>query len=162
MFSANRELLPEKDLEQSYSIKTKFLKYHRVTSCIKEHLTKLKLDLSDQQKPVYCNQIKILCNSNNESQNFYPPFLSQRNSLYLTFAESTWRHTFQICFKTVKDNDLIWLHLRVLYKILGTNDLLLKINKHGSGKCIFCDEQPETIFFICLWNAKLSNSFCPY
>ena len=45
----------------------------------------------------------------------------------------------------MKDNDLIWLQLRVLYKILGTNDLLLKINKHGSGKCNFCDEQPETI-----------------
>ena len=40
---------------------------------------------------------------------------------------------------------MIWLQLRILYKILGINDLLLKINKHGSGKCNFYEEQPETI-----------------
>ena len=123
---------------------------------MKVYLSKLKLDLTDQQKPVYPNQIKVLYNSNKGSQDFYQllnyqclhknaPFLSWKKSLNLTIAENTWRHIFQICFKTVKDNDLIWLQPRVLYKILGTNDLLLKINKHGSGKCNFCDEQPETI-----------------
>ena len=240
MFTANRELLSQKDLEQSYSIKTNYLEYHRVKSCVKVYLFKLKLDLTDQQKPVYPNQIKILCNSNKGSQDFYwllnyqcldknAPFLSWKNFLNLTIAENTWSHIFQICFKTVnlfiylfgvlrrfqhctghittgswkgrgnqyiqfarvlycklptngkqlpafplkamtgikprpqrwearvlplshrgpfktvKDNDLIWLQLRVLYKILGTNDLLLKMNKRGSGKCNFCDEQPETI-----------------
>ena len=35
--------------------------------------------------------------------------------------------------------------IRVLYKILGTNDLLLKIYKHDDGKCSFCHEELETI-----------------
>ena len=124
MFTANRELLSQKDLEQSYSIKTNYLEYHRVKSCMKVYLSKLKLDLTDQQKPVYPYQIKVLCNSNNGSQDFYQllnyqcldknvPFLSWKNSLNLTIAEYTWRHIFQICFKTVKDNDLTWLQLRV-------------------------------------------------
>ena len=43
------------------------------------------------------------------------------------------------------DNDLIWLQFRVLYRILGTNDLLLKISKHDDGKCSFCHNQLETI-----------------
>ena len=172
MFTANRELLSQKDLEQSYSIKTNYLEYHRVKSCVKVYVSKLKLDLTDQQKPVYPNQIKILCNSYKGSQDFYrllnyqcldknAPFLSWKNSLNLTIAENTWSHIFQICFKTVKDNDLIWLQLRILYKILGTNDLLLKMNKHGSGKCNFCDEHLK-LLYICLWNAKLSNSFGSY
>ena len=172
MFTENRELLSQKDLEQSYSIKTNYLEYHRVKSCMKVYLSKLKLDLTDQQKPVYPNQIKVLCNSNKGSQDFYwllnyqcldknAPFLSWKNSLNLTIAENTWRHIFQICFKTVKDNDLIWLQLRILYKILGTNDLLLKINKHGSGKCNFLMNNLK-LLHICLWNAKLSNSFGSY
>ena len=64
MFTANRELLSQKQLEQSYSIKTNYLEYHRVKSCMKVYLSKLKLDLTAQQKQVYPNQIKVLCNSN--------------------------------------------------------------------------------------------------
>ena len=67
MFAANREFLSQKDLEQSYSNKTNYLEYHIVKSCVKVYVSKLKLDLTNQQTPVYPNQIKILCNSNKGS-----------------------------------------------------------------------------------------------
>ena len=32
--------------------------------------------------------------------------------------------TFQICFKTVQDNAIIWLQYRVVHRILGTQYIL--------------------------------------
>ena len=44
------------------------------------------------------------------------------------------------------------MQYKVLYRILGTDDLLFKINRHDDGKCSFCKEYNETIF---LYSAKM-------
>ena len=157
LLSANGELLSKRELEQSYSFKTNFLEYYRITSTVKIYLKKYKLDPKIFQKPLYPNQIKVLCNSEKGSQDFYrslnyhglsienTPISYWMNLYDETPNESLWRNIFGICFKTVMDNDLIWLQIRVLYRILGTNDLLLKVSKHDDGKCSFCHNQLETI-----------------
>ena len=53
-----------------------------------------------------------------------------------------------MCFKTIKDNDLIWMQYRVLYRILGTKELLSKIKSHDDGKCSFCKQYSEMILHL--------------
>ena len=159
LFGSNGELLSQRELEKFYSIKTNFLEYFRVTSAVKVYLKEMHFEPKGLYKPVYPNQVKILCNSSKGSQDFYKSLnhhsLSLENSLLywknifnLPDTEETWRHIFQICHKTVMDNDLIWLQIRVLYKILGTNDHLLKIKRHENGKCNFCHNHPESILHL--------------
>ena len=59
-----------------------------------------------------------------------------------------WRQIFQVCFNTVKDNHLVWMQYRILYRILGTNDLLFKIKNHDDGKCCLCKQSTETILHL--------------
>ena len=59
-----------------------------------------------------------------------------------------WKQIFRVCFKTIKDNDLIWMQDRVLYRILGTKELLFKIKSHDDGKCSFCKQYSETILHL--------------
>ena len=157
LFGTDGQLLSQRDLERFYSIKTNFLEYHRITSAVKLYLKKFKFDPKTLHRPVYPNQVKILRNSEKGSQDFYKclnyqgvniensPLRYWKNVFDLSASENTWRYIFKICYKTVKDNDLIWFQIRVLYKILGTNDYLLKINNHDSGMCNFCNDHPESI-----------------
>ena len=172
LFGDNGNLLTQRELNKFYSIKTNFLEYYRVTSAVKIHLKKLQVDPKAINKPVYPNQVKILCKSNKGSQDFYKslnhkdlsvgttPLLYWNTTFNLTDTERIGRHVFQICHKTVKDNELIWLQIRVLYRILGTNEHLLKINKHENGKCNLCGDQPESILHLFVECQKVKQFWC--
>ena len=46
---------------------------------------------------------------------------------------------------------------KVLYRILGTNDLLFKINRHDDGKCSFCKGYNETILHLFVQCKNVQN-----
>ena len=76
------------------------------------------------------------------------------------YRGKNWGLIFQICFKTLQDNDIIWLQYRVLHRILGTQYTLHKIGKAESSLCLQCNNFPETLrhlFYYCnksqiIWN----------
>ena len=78
----------------------------------------------------------------------------------MNIQEKTWEVVFHICFKTVQDNNLIWLQYRILHRILGTQHLLNKMGKAACSLCLQCNIFPETImhlFYHCkksqtIWN----------
>ena len=78
----------------------------------------------------------------------------------MNIQEKNWELTFQICFKTVQDNEIIWLQYRVLHRILGTQYILKKIGKAESSLCLQCNNFTETLihlFYHChksqiIWN----------
>ena len=49
------------------------------------------------------------------------------------------------------------MQYKVLYRILGTNDLLFKINRHDDGKCSFCKEYNETILHLFVQCKNVQN-----
>ena len=116
--------------------------------------------LKNIKKTTILNQIKIICKSKKGSKDFYT-ILFNRNTkddityhsfweeaLGITIDKDIWKQIFRVCFKAIKDNDLIWMQYRVLYRILGTKELLFKIKSHDDGKCSFCKEYSETILYL--------------
>ena len=154
-FFGNGKFISQNDLKTVYHIRTNFLEHHRVISCVKNCLSKQKDASKIHKKPTVPIQIKIVSKSMKGSQDFYRILANQNmvhNTTYYSFWEQAlgitictdmWKQIFQVCFKTIKDNDLIWMQHKVLYRILGTNDLLFKINRHEDGKCSFCKEYNE-------------------
>ena len=65
-------------------------------------------------------------------------------ALGTTISADTWKNTFNICFKTVQDNYLIWLQYRILNRILGTKYLQHKMNIIDSSKCNICNNSIQT------------------
>ena len=60
---------------------------------------------------------------------------------------NTWKTLFSICFKTVANNNLIWFQLKLIYRILGTNNYLFKLGIKNNPNCLFC-HQPESLLHI--------------
>ena len=121
LFGTNGEFLLKRESEQSYLVKTNFLVYHRITSLLKVYLKTFQLDPKGMQKPLYPNQIKMLCKSDRGSLDFYKSLtyeglgienshLSYWKDLYniqVSPTNNAWRNISKNCFKTITDNNLI-------------------------------------------------------
>ena len=59
-----------------------------------------------------------------------------------------WVKIFKTCFNTIKDNDIIWMQYRILYRILGTKDYLHKLKLASDGTCNLCKNGPQTILHL--------------
>ena len=160
MIYENGNYISQNDLKMVYHIRTNFLEYHRVTTCVKTYLNKQNNASTEHKKPTIPNQIKILSKSNKGSKDFYAILFNQNTkddttyysfweeALGITIDKDMWKQIFRVCFKTIKDNDLIWMQYRVLYRILGTKELLFKIKSHDDGKCSFCKQYSEMILHL--------------
>ena len=144
-------------LQTLYGIKTNFLEYHRVITCIKGTLAKLRLKCTVSVKPIYPNNIRLLKESKKGSRDFYKiitDFGNQDNKAICSFWEecfrttmssSDWQKIFHICFKTVKDNFLVWFQYCILYRILGTKGYLYTVKITTDRICGICGSYIETI-----------------
>ena len=67
----NSAYISQNKLQKIYSIKTIFLDYHRVVTCVSGLLTKLNLKYSENVKPNYPNNLSLLLKSRKGSRDFY-------------------------------------------------------------------------------------------
>ena len=120
-----------------FGIKTNFLEYHRVITCIKGTLAKLRLKCTVSVKPIYPNNIRLLKKSKKGSRDFY--------KVLTDFDNQDNKPIYSICFKTVKDNFLVWTQYCILYRILGTKDYLATVKITTDRTCGICGNHVETI-----------------
>ena len=75
-----------------------------------------------------------------------------------------WKQVYKICFCAINDNEYIWFQYRVLYRILGVNELLVKMENAENDTCRLCHCHVESLthlFSECtvtnaLWNNVVS------
>ena len=75
-----------------------------------------------------------------------------------------WKQVYKICFCAINDNEYIWFQYRILYRILGVNELLVKMENAENDTCRLCHchvESPTHLFSECtvtnaLWNNVVS------
>ena len=155
LLTSNGDILTETDFNTIYNVKTNFLEYHRVIKYIKAFCNKVN-DRS-HMKPIYHSQTQILLRSQKGSKDFYNR-LNNKNvkkptsyyshweqALKTKITEKDWKSIYQNCFKTVEDNDLVWFQYRLLNRILGTNEYLVKIKQKVNANCSFCKKGTENI-----------------
>ena len=70
------------------------------------------------------------------------------SELDLQIDKFTWRHIFYICFKSVYNNDLVWLQYKTLHRILGTQRMMFNMKITGSDLCQLCNSYSETIMHL--------------
>ena len=66
----------------------------------------------------------------------------------LIFFEGKWNFIFRMCFKTLQNNSLVWFWLKIIYRILGTNQYLHKIGLSDSRLCSRCNTTSESILHL--------------
>ena len=65
-----------------------------------------------------------------------------------------WKQIFRVCFKTIKDNDLIWMQYRVLYRILGTKNYCLKLKAMMMPNAVFVNNTQKRYLFVACKDVK--------
>ena len=132
LIHANRNFMTERTLKNKYHIETNFLEYHRVITCVSVYLSKLKITSKVHQKPSIPNHIRLLLNSKNGSKGFFRTTMNNscsdakhswfwEQTLLVKLSDKTWKIICNACFNIVKNNDLIWMQYRIIYRITFIN-----------------------------------------
>ena len=69
-----------------------------------------------------------------------------------------WNKTFSLPFKITRDTNLRWFQVRINYRILGTNNLLFKMNIRVNDLYTFRLNEKETIKHLFL-NCEITTNF---
>ena len=115
-------------------------------------------------RPIIPFHLKILLKHNKGTKDFYRILnknnnnnnssLLKWNTILEHELEINFGKVFKVCFKTVKDNYLIWLQYKIIYQIIGTRKQLFKLRISNSPTCFFCNSEEETIqhlFYDCVY-----------
>ena len=130
------------------------LHYLRLKSVIQSLLKKNMFQPYNLQKPLAPLTYSIITKNNKGSKDFYTLLQTKRDVKPLNKWENTFNQQFSVphrkliyksCFKTVKDNYLIYLQFKIINNILGTRSLLYKMSISNDKCCSFCGEHDETI-----------------
>ena len=68
--------------------------------------------------------------------------------LKLNIDNSTWKSIFKQIFYNIQDNSLIWFQYRLIHRILGTKDLLRKMQLEDSNICRICQCETESLMHL--------------
>ena len=68
--------------------------------------------------------------------------------LKLNIDNSTWKSIFKQNFYNIQDNSLIWFQYRLIHRILGTKDLLRKMQLEDSNICRICQCETESLMHL--------------
>ena len=168
LYSGTGEILSRNDLTDLYHQQCNFLDYHRLKTGLAKYLRSQNFR-GPVIKPIQPAILAILNQKMKGTKVFYNLLLErsteytysdlQKKWLKVTpqkFSRDEWRKIFNICFKAIQDNNIVWLQYRIIYRILGTRSLLFKMSITDTSLCRNCMQTEETIehlFFEC-WKVK--------
>ena len=148
------------------------LDYNRIRLGIETFRNKngAEIQIELPEKPIWPTTISLINKSKIGCKDFYhvltesdtPKDLVHINTwekiLQINIESKEWKNIHLTCFKTILDNQIIWLQYRILHNILGTKALLYKMKKVDNNLCRFCNIMPETIthvFVDCQYSTEI-------
>ena len=79
-----------------------------------------------------------------QSENEHKMKSKWEREMQVMIDNGVWGSIFNVTYRSVNNNLLVWFQLKLLYRILGTKEYLNKINIVHSSDCNHC-QQKETI-----------------
>ena len=134
-----------------------FLSYLRVKQ---KFLKECKIDDTETlARPFIPHHINVIFKSKKGAHDFYESLQADQKNNHImkqswnkdinTFInEEQWNLIFGVCLKTLQNNSLIWFQLKILCRILGTNQYLHKIGLSDSPLCSRCNTTSESILHL--------------
>ena len=143
-------------MSECFHLKTNFLEYHRVEKSIQIFLNNFNISKEKIPQPFIPNQIQLLLISKKGCKDFYKILTNSRQEKIVqnhsTWAQKLqieinfdmWKIVYKACFKTLQDNDLIWMQYRILNNILGNKAYQYKVKITSDPSCTLCKQHDET------------------
>ena len=162
----NGNIYTEKELKDTFNIKTNFLEYQSVIRPIKQYIKSKHLILNQKlQSPFIPNNIEPIIKSKKGTHDLYSilncnsdePTSKYRWQTLYDIDEATWFEIFLSPFKSSNSTSLRWLQIRINHNILPTKKYLYKIKATNNPNCETCNEV-ETITHM-FWRCPETRTF---
>ena len=72
-------------------------------------------------------------------------------------GKETWKRTFKIVHNIISNNELKWFQMKILYRILGTRQHLVKLGIYEDGICKRCNSCEENILHLFIQCPEVSK-----
>ena len=171
LYNSEGNLLTLQEVRNTFGTNLNFLDYNRVRLGIQKFRNKNGADFQTRllEKPIWPDTTSLINKSKKACKDFYNVLTESEspkdlvhmktweNLLQINIELKEWKNIHQTCFKTILDNQIIWLPYRILHNILGTKALLYKMKKAENNLCRFCNNKPESItdvFVDCLYSRR--------
>ena len=170
-------LLDQNELNEKYSLKLDFLRYHQLKTCINQGAKNLNYkifhpNLSDTHEPKLPLLFKIAIAQPKGCNFFYQTLRSDQNSvrnteksenkwhenLGATFSVPFWDKIFQLPKKMLVPNKAIWLQIQLNKHLLTTNYTVSHYDAKVSAACSFCSAHFEKLHFL-FWGCGVVEEF---
>ena len=156
-------------VKKKFNLRINILNYFTVKKSVEKFIESFrKGDNFIIARPFIPFHSEILYNVEKGSKKFYTRIIdthkSQPNHEYSwnlkLSCTNYWEIIYKSCFRSMPNNNYIWLQYRILHRILGTNEYLYKSKISQSDLCRLCGKESESIehlFAYCdqtiaLWN----------
>lgn len=179
IMNGNGTFLSIIDLEVKTDVKINFLTYAGMQRAIKQYLKVLhfenEINRTEQNRtesilrqdhvfPIIPCFLKSIITSVKGAKQIYNIFIrntdlpacQEKWCNVFEIDKSEWRYIHSWIFTTCSDTYLQWLQLRIVHRILGTNDMLYKMNITTSERCTFCKIEKETLIHL-FWECTYSK-----
>ena len=159
---SNFQILKKEDIESKYNFRiNNFLDYFQLHSTVKKFISQnsaLVTERSFFSQPFIPHHISILLNCKHGCKGIYNMINVQEvenkykmkwnKDLKLNIDNLTWKSIFKQIFYNIQDNSLIWFQYRLIHRILGTKDLLRKMQLEDSNICRICQRETESLMHL--------------
>jgi len=157
------------ELKEQFDVKTNFLVYHGLVSCIKL-LTKAIQNQNETNRN-FSTFVENFMKAPKSNRLAYKKLVSAKQSSPRRSQEKwsadcnlqcsktvDWEMAYKLPFYSTKVTKLIIFQFKLLHRRLATNDFLNKIGIRENNICTFCRTEKESLFHL-FWSCSETSSF---
>jgi hypothetical protein len=165
--SNSTEIMTVDEFNAKFNLNANFLTYTGIINAVKQFLNKCNQNHKHTvhlQRPIFPTFIKYILINQKGCKELYTSF-NQNSSelptsqnkwcdrLHCKIEQHDWKIYYSLPFNITSDTRIQWFQVRLLHRVLGTNELLFNIGRKENSLCTFCLRETESIehlFWRCL------------
>ena len=152
------------EFQQKYHVNVQFLQYYGCVNAVKAYIRKQDIQILTKGTNPRSKLNQMYWHSPKGCKIFYEKLLSEtevsnacKNWEKLLKKEINWTQIFTLIHKT-KEIKLKWFQMKICYRVLVTNSVLLSMKVTDTNLCNFCSTEKDTIYHY-LWQCTHVQSF---
>ena len=164
LLNENGTFLSQREFIEKYNVQTNFLTYAGIILIIKEFLKLKNVTPIDNRDATMSRNWQIIYSTCKGAQTFYEIIKDNDvqpnccNSWNSKFSENIiWQKVFKNV-QYIREIKFKWFQIRLVNRILATNDVLLHMKVRSNNLCSFCSTERENIQHL-FWNCDVVKNF---
>ena len=168
LIGENGLLLTYEQFQEKYNARTNFVEFMGIRTSIEAYIMRIHIQLGAESL-FNCHwpfNVKLIMKSLKGSKDIYAaltcktivPTSQPKWEQVFENTHLDWKLIYSIPAKCCHNTKMHWFQIRIVHRIIATNDLLLKMKLRQNNLCSFCNLDHEKIEHL-FWHCHVVNQF---